>query len=63
MIDRYTIKAAPAVSHKDLLKKLETMTDPNELKKYYDLKVKIEMICEAEDLKTIADLLKTLATR
>ena len=39
------------------------MTDPNELKKYYDLKVKIEMICEPGDLKRITDLLKELSKK
>ena len=63
MIERYTIKVSPAVSHKDLLKQLDTMTDPTDLKKYYQLKAKIEMFCEAEDLKTISDLLRELAKK
>jgi hypothetical protein len=46
-----------------LLKKLETMTDPKELEKYYHLKVRIEVICEAADLKKINDLLKELSKK
>jgi hypothetical protein len=64
MIERYTIKAAPAVSHKDILKMLEETKDfsPEELKKLQHLKLRIEVICEAEDLKKISDLLKQLVT-
>ena len=61
MIDHYTIKAAPAVSHKELLKKLETMTDPKEIEKLQQLKVKIEVICEAADLKKLLQALKELS--
>lgn len=62
MIERYTIKVAPAVSHKEILKKLEESKDfsPEELKKLQHLKVKIEVICELGDLKQVADLLKQL---
>jgi hypothetical protein len=47
MIERYTIKAAPAVSHKEILKKLQETKDfsPEELQKLQHLKVKIEVIC------------------
>jgi hypothetical protein len=51
MIDRYTIKAAPAVSHKEIMKKLETITDPGELVKLQFLKVKIEVTCETSNFK------------
>lgn len=61
MIDHYNIKAAPAVSHKDLLKKLETMTDPKELEKLHQLKVKIEVVCEPADLKKLVEILKELS--
>jgi hypothetical protein len=63
MIERYTIKAAPAVSHKEILKKLEESKDfiPEELKKLQHLKVRIEVICEPGDLKKISDVLKKLA--
>lgn len=53
-------KPRPAVRHKEILAKLETMTDPKELEKLQHLKVKIEVICEAPDLKKISDLLKEL---
>jgi|HubBroStandDraft_4_1064222.scaffolds.fasta_scaffold219516_2 hypothetical protein len=60
--DRYTIKAAPAVSHKEIVKKLQEAQDvaPEELAKFARLKLKIEDICEAPDLKKITDLLKEL---
>jgi hypothetical protein len=63
LIERYSIKAAPALSHKGILKKLEETEDssPNELKKLQHLKLRIEVICEAEDLKKISDLLKDLS--
>jgi hypothetical protein len=59
----YTIKAAPAVSHKEILKKLEEAKDfsPAELKKLQELKVRIKVICEAGDLKKMSDVLKELA--
>jgi hypothetical protein len=43
MIERYTIKAAPAVPHKEILKKLQETKDfsPEELTKLQHLKVKI----------------------
>ncbi len=57
MIQRYTIKAAPAVSHKDILKTLESTKDyePEQLKKLQHLKIRIEIIAEAPDLKKISD--------
>jgi hypothetical protein len=61
MIERYTIKAAPAVSHKEILKKLENITDPAELKKLNLLRIKLDVVCEAEDFKKITDLLKELS--
>jgi hypothetical protein len=61
MIERYTIKAAPAVSHKEFLKKLENITDPTELRKHQHLKLRIEVICEAEDFKKISNLMKQLS--
>jgi hypothetical protein len=65
MIDRYTIKINPAVSHADLLKKLDEMKDfdPDEIKKLHYLKVKVGAVCEAGDLKKITDLLKQLSTK
>jgi hypothetical protein len=65
MIDRYTIKINPAVSHADLVKKLDEMKDfnPEEMKKLHNLKVKVEAVCEAGDLKKVTDLLKQLSTK
>jgi hypothetical protein len=65
MIDRYTIKINPAVSHADLVKKLDEMKDfnPEELRKLRFLKVKVEAVCEAADLKKIGDLLKELSKK
>jgi hypothetical protein len=64
MIERYTIKVAPAVPHSGVLKKLDEMKeyDPEQMRKLQHLKVKAEVICEAGDLKRITDLLKELAT-
>lgn len=63
MIELHTIKAAPAVPHKEILKKLQETKDfsPEELQKLQHLKVKIEVICEAEDLKKISDVLEGLS--
>ena len=65
MIDRYTVKINPAVSHADLMKKLDEMKDfnPEEMKKLLCLNVKIKAVCEAADLKKITDLLKELARK
>jgi hypothetical protein len=65
MIDRYTVKVAPAVPHSEVLKVLDEMKeyDPEQIKKLQHLKVKVESICEANDLKQIADLLKDLAKK
>jgi hypothetical protein len=56
--------AAPAVSHRDMLKKLAGTADftPEELRKLQHLRLRIEVICEAPDLKKISDLLKELST-
>ena len=53
----------PAVSHKEILKKLEEAKDfaPDELKKLQHLKVKIEVICDPIDLKMLVDQLKKLS--
>lgn len=63
MIDRYTLKVHPAVSHADLMKKLDEMKefDPEEMRKLHYLKLKVEVVCEAGDLKRIGDLLKELS--
>jgi hypothetical protein len=65
MIDRCTIKAVPAVSHKEILKKLDEAKDfdPEQLRKLQHLKARIEVVCEAADLKKISDVLKELNKR
>jgi len=52
-----------SVSHSEVLKKLDEMKefDPEEMRKLQHLKVKIEVVCEAADLKSIGNLLKALA--
>jgi len=47
MIERCTSEPHPAVSHKEILKKLETLADPAESKKLYGSESRIEMTCEA----------------
>jgi hypothetical protein len=63
LIDHYAIKMNPAVSHADLMKKLDEMKefDPEEMRKLHHLKLKIEVVGEAADLKKISDLLKGLS--
>lgn len=65
MIERYTIKFAPAASHKELMKKLHETheLDPEQLKKLAQVKVSIEAICAPEDLKKISGVLKELSTK
>jgi hypothetical protein len=60
MIERYTIKAAPAIPPKEMLKKLESLNDPAEIRKLQHLRMKIEVVGEVEDFKKIADFLKDL---
>jgi hypothetical protein len=61
MIERYTIKFAPAVSQKELEKALhEDGAIPNHTN-LTKMKARIEVICEIEDLKQIDVLLKRLS--
>jgi hypothetical protein len=61
MIERYTIKFAPAVSQEELRQKLEGMTDynPEELDRLHKMKAKIEVVCDFSDLREIRALLET----
>ena len=63
MIERYTIKAAPAVSHKEMMKRLEEIksSDTDALAKLQNLHVRIDLLCEPSDFKRISDVLKTLS--
>ena len=56
---------APAVSHREILKKLAETKDfeADQLMKLQHLKVRIELICETQDLKKISDLLKELGEK
>jgi hypothetical protein len=60
MIERYTIKSAPAIPHRDILKKLDEIKDEDTeaLRKLQCLRVKVELECEAGDLKKAGDFLK-----
>lgn len=60
MIERYTIKFAPAVSQKELEKALNENGD---LTKAHHLKVRIEFVGEAEDVKTFSQLLKEFSKK
>jgi hypothetical protein len=64
MIERYTIKFAPAASHKELMKKLHETheLDPEQLKKLSQVKVVIEAICDPEDLRKISTVIRDLST-
>lgn len=61
MIERYTIKFGPAVSQKELEKALNEAKHPDDLKKFHQIKARIELVGEIEDVKKIGDLLKGLA--
>jgi hypothetical protein len=60
MIERYTIKFAPAVTQEELRKELEGMTDysPAELDRLHKMKAKIEVVCDFSDLREIRALLE-----
>lgn len=64
MIDRYTIKFAPAVSPKELQKALNDPTIQVETalsKQMHKMKARIEFIGDFEDVKRFSDLLKQLS--
>jgi hypothetical protein len=60
MIERYTLKFAPAVSQEELRKKLEAITDydPAELDRLHKMKAKIEIVCDFADLREIRSFLE-----
>jgi hypothetical protein len=57
MIDRYTIKFAPAVSQKELEKALHTSEGDLDLKELHKMKARIGVIGDFEDLKTLTELI------
>jgi hypothetical protein len=63
MIDHYTIKAAPAVSHKEIMKQLESGAGitPEHTNKLTKVKVKIEAVGDYEDMEKLRDVLKGLS--
>ena len=63
MIERYTIKFGPAVSQKELEKALHEAKHPDDLKKFRQLKTRIEFIGDVEDLKRVSELMKELSKR
>lgn len=62
MIEHYTLKFTPAVSHKELEKTLNETTDPSALNNLTKVKVRIEILCDFEELKRVAKLLKDFST-
>ena len=58
MIERYTIKFAPAVSQKELEKALHEGIDSPQVKNLHKLKARIELICDYKDLHIIDDFIK-----
>ena len=61
MIERYTIKFAPAVSQKDLEKALHESGDTPVHTQLNKMKARIEIIADFQDLKKIDTFLKELA--
>lgn len=64
MIERYTLKFTPAVSHKDLMKRFqEGNFDEAQPAKLHQMKARIELLCDPADLKKIDEMLKELAQK
>jgi hypothetical protein len=63
MIDRCTIKAAPALKHADILKKLAAgeQPGPNDLANLAKVKAKVEIVGDYADMEKVRDLLKGLS--
>ena len=60
MIERYTIKFGPAVSQKELEKALNEAKHPDDLRKFHQVKARLEFIGDIEDVRRISDLLRSL---
>ena len=56
LFQRYTLKLAPAVSHKELERALSEAHNPDEHRKTIAMKPRVELVCDVENLKRIADL-------
>jgi hypothetical protein len=63
MIERYTIKFGPAVSQKELEKKLNEITNPDELKALHKMKARIEFVGDIEDIHKLTQMLRSLAPK
>jgi hypothetical protein len=65
MIDHYTIKAVPAVSHKEIMKQLESGggITPEHTNKLTKVKVKIEAVGDYEDMEKLRNLLGRLSVK
>ena len=63
MIERYTIKFGPAVSQKELEKRLSEATTPEELKSLHRMKARIELIGDIEDIHGLQQVLKELSQK
>jgi hypothetical protein len=65
MVERYTIKVAPAVGQKEILKHLSEGAEIDESKpaRLRQMKAHIELLCDPADLKKIGDLLKELSVK
>jgi hypothetical protein len=63
MVERYSLKFTPAVSHKDLMKHFQEGKgfDEAQLAKLHQMKARIELLCDPADLKKIDELLKLLS--
>lgn len=60
MIERYTLKFAPAVSQEELRKKLEAISDydPKEFDRLHKMKAKLEIVCNFADLRELRNFLE-----
>ena len=63
MINHYTIKAAPAVSHKEIMKSFESGAGitPDHTAKLTKVKVKIEFVGDYADAEEVRSVLKDLS--
>jgi hypothetical protein len=63
MIDHYTVKVAPAVNHRDIMKNLSEGKElaPDDLGKLAKVKAKLEPIGDHSDMEKVRDLLKELS--
>lgn len=65
MMDHYSIKAAPAISHKEIMKQLESGAGitPEHTAKLTKVKVKIEAVGDYEDMEKVRNLLEQLSSK